>query len=275
MSGKEGGMADRNASEGNVIIERQGPVLLIGLNRPAKKNAWDKGLIDGLFTAYTALEDSDELRVGVVHSMSEDFTAGVDLDFFASSWSTGHNPLQPKGRHVDPLGLYGRRRTKPVISAVQGRCYTIGIELMLATDIRIAAQNTRFAQMEVQRGLFPGAGATVRLVAEAGWGNAMRWLLTGDEFSADEAWRIGLVQEVLPDGHVLDRCLELANTIARAAPLGVRAVLESARRGVEDGYSPATLRLFGDLVRIFTDTDDAREGIASFRERRRAMFRGS
>src|SRR6201999_1573047 len=101
---------------------------------------------------------------------------------------------------------------------------TLSIELLLAADIRITASGTRFTQLEVQRGIYPFGGATIRLPRDAGWGNAMRWLLTGDVYDAAEAHRIGLVQEVAPTGTELDRAIELAEAIAiRSAPLGVRA----------------------------------------------------
>src|SRR5207253_9310001 len=101
---------------------------------------------------------------------------------------------------MDPLVIPGPRLTNPIISAVQGICLTIGIELMLAADIRVAASNARFAQIEIKRGLYPFGGATIRFARETGWGNAMRYLLTGDEFNAAEAHRIGLVQEVVEPG---------------------------------------------------------------------------
>ena len=121
----------------------------------------------------------------------------------ASTWSTsdpriasGQDPFPDDGR--DPWRLDGDW-TKPVVAAAQGWCLTLGIELLLAADIRIAAAGTRFAQLEVLRGIYPFGGATIRLPRQTGWGNAMRWLLTGDEFDADEALRIGLVQEVAAD----------------------------------------------------------------------------
>ena len=122
---------------------------------------------------------------------------------------------------------------------------TLGIELLLAADIRIAATGTRFTQLEVQRGIYPFGGATIRLPREAGWGNAMRWLLTGDEFDAAEAHRIGLVQEVADDAAAaLARAREIAHTIAdRAAPLGVRATLASAPPGPRAGEAAAIERL--------------------------------
>lgn len=114
--------------------------------------------------------------------------------------------------------------------AVQGLCFTLGIELILAADIAVAAEGTRFAQIEIKRGIFPFGGATLRFHQRAGWGNAMRWLLTGDEFDAREAWRMGLVQEVVEPGRQHERALAIAETVARQAPLGVQATLASARQ---------------------------------------------
>src|SRR5262249_8248687 len=153
------------------------------------------------------------------------------------------------------------------------RCLTLGIELVLAQDITVAAADTRFAQIEIKRGIFPFGGATLRWVQTSGWGNAMRYLLTGDEFGAEEALRIGLVQEVVPVGRQLERAVELAETVAAQAPLGVRATLASARRTLEEGMAPAARALLPEIVRLMA-TDDAREGLMSFLERRTARFTG-
>jgi enoyl-CoA hydratase/carnithine racemase len=164
--------------------------------------------------------------------------------------------------------------TTPVVIAVQGWCITIGIELLLAADVRIAAEDTRFAQLEVQRGIYPFAGATIRMPREAGWGNAMKHLLTGDPFDAAEAHRMGLVQEVVPAGTQLDRALELAERIATvAAPLGVAATLRSAYRAAYDGHEAAVAQLQADAVPLFASEDGA-EGMMSFVERRPARFTG-
>jgi enoyl-CoA hydratase len=157
---------------------------------------------------------------------------------------------------------------------VQGRCWTVGLELLLAADVRVAAANTDFAQLEVLRGISPGAGATIRLVQEIGWGNAMRWLLTGDSFDAGEALRLGLVQSVVDLDELIPVATGIAARIAEAAPLGVQAIRESARLSVEAGFEAAAGRLFPELVRLFTTTADGAEGYASFRERRRATFTG-
>src|SRR5205807_1489539 len=164
---------------------------------------------------------------GVLFAHGEHFTAGLELTQFADSLGQGLQTF-PAGA-IDPLGLTGPRLSKPMVCAVQGICFTIGIELLLATDIRVAASNTRFAQIEIKRGIYPVGGATIRFVREAGWGNAMRYLLTGDEFNATEAWRIGLVQEVVEPGQQVTRATELAQVVSAQAPLGVRATLKSAR----------------------------------------------
>ncbi|MGH7327899.1 MAG: enoyl-CoA hydratase-related protein, partial [Polyangiaceae bacterium] len=159
----------------------------------------------------------------------------------------------------------------PTVMAVHGRCFTLGIELILAQDITIAAKNTVFAQIEIKRGIYPFGGATYRWPARCGWGNAMRWLLTGDELDAAEAHRIGLVQEVVENGKQLQRAIEIAETIAKQAPLGVRATIESARRTIHE--EEAAKALMPVLTKLMA-SDDAREGLMSFLERRAGSFSG-
>lgn len=258
-------------SEGHITIERRDHVLLIGLDRIAKRNAFDKAMLSALQMAYGELEHDDDLRCGVLFAHGDHFTAGLELTQFASSLGQDLREL-PEGA-IDPFGIHGPHLTKPIICALQGLCLTAGIELMLATDIRIAASNTRFAQIEIKRGLYPIGGATIRFVREAGWGNAMRYLLTGDEFSATEALRLGLVQEVVEIGQQLKRAEELAQIVAAQAPLGVRATLASARLALTRGEEAAIQRLVPDLVPI-TQSEDFQEGVQSFIERRQAHFKG-
>jgi enoyl-CoA hydratase/carnithine racemase len=157
--------------------------------------------------------------------------------------------------------------------AVQGICLTLGIELMLASDIVVAADSTTFAQIEVARGILPFGGATLRFPRAVGWGNAMRWILTGDTFDAAEALRIGLVQEVVPHGEQFDRALVLAHRVAAQAPLAVQASLANARLAVSDGDAAAAARLQPELVRLL-QTDDAAIGMTAFRTRTEAEFTG-
>jgi enoyl-CoA hydratase len=255
-----------------VSLERDGHVLLIGLNRPEKRNSFNRAMIADLARAYAVLESDDEVRAGVLFAHGEHFTAGLDLVDAGPGIAAGQSPLPEDGR--DPFRLEGTWTT-PLVAVAQGWCMTLGIELLLAADVRIAASGTRFTQLEVQRGIFPFGGATIRLPREAGWGNAMRWLLTGDEFDAAEAYRIGLVQEVADDAAAaLARAREIAHTIAdRAAPLGVRATLASAHLARTAGEAAAVERLRPAVVALFA-SEDAAEGVQSFVERRQAHFQG-
>ena len=255
-----------------VTIERRGHVLLMGLNRPARRNAFTLRMFEELALAYGQLERDPDLRCGVLHAHGDHFTGGLDLAEVAPAVTDGPGlPVPDGGRQ--PWRLDGPWTT-PVVIAVQGWCITIGIELLLAADVRIAADDTRFAQLEVQRGIYPFAGATIRMPREAGWGNAMKNLLTGDPFDAQEAHRMGLVQEVVPAGTQLDRATELAERIATAAaPLGVAATLRSAYRATYEGHDAAAKQLQADAVPLFASEDGA-EGMRSFVERRPARFSG-
>ena len=152
-------------------------------------------------------------------------------------------------------------------------CFTVGVELMLAADISVTANDARFSQLEVKRGIFPFGGATLRFPQVAGWGNAMRYLLTGDEFGAAEAYRMGIVQEVVEPGQQLERALALAEAVARQAPLAVQATLASARLAREEGPEVAAKDLLPRLREI-NKTEDVQEGMRSFVERREARFQG-
>ena len=256
---------------GQIQLERRGHVLLIGLDRAAKRNAFDLPLWTGLCAAYGELERDPELRVGVLHALGDHFTGGLDLPQWTPVFASGSWSIPDGG--VDPLGLTGPRLSKPIVSAVQGICFTIGIELMLATDIRVAAAGTRFGQIEIKRGIYPVGGATVRFPREVGWANAMRWLLTGDEFDAAEALRIGLVQEVVPHGKQLARATALAEVVAAQAPLGVFATLASSRGALPATEASAAARLLADLQPLL-QSDDVQEGLRAFGQRRPGAFTG-
>lgn len=256
-------------SEQRISTEKRGHVMLVGLDRPEKRNAFDPPMFERLAAAYTAMEDDPEIRCGVLFAHGDHFTGGLDLVKMAPTFAQGRFPM--KDGEVDPLGLYGRVRTKPMIGAVQGMCFTIGIELLLACDIRIAGRSAKFSQIEVKRGIFPFGGATIRFARETGWGNAMRWILTGDDFDAVEAHRIGLVQEI--DDHPIERAFALAGTIADQAPLGVRTTMLEARRAAAPDEPEHAKHLFAALGPVM-QSEDAREGMMSFVERRSAKFTG-
>jgi enoyl-CoA hydratase len=259
-------------AETAVTVERRGHVLLMGLNRPGKRNAFNLTLIDQLAVAYHELEEDEELRCGVLFAHGDHFTGGLDLAEVGPVIQEGKLKMTDEGRR-DPWRKDGIWTT-PIVAAVQGWVMTLAIELLLAADIRIAAENARFSQMEINRGIYAFGGATIRLPRDAGWGNAMRWLLTGEVYDAAEALRIGLVQEVVETGTERDRAIELAEAIAtRSGPLGVKTTLESAHRARLEGEKAAIARLEPDMVRLF-ESEDGREGLASFVERREARFIG-
>jgi enoyl-CoA hydratase/carnithine racemase len=259
--------------ESKISVEQRGQILLIGLNRPAKRNAFDRQMLNELAAAFGELETNDEIRCGVLFARGEMFTAGLDLASVAPTIAAGGN-LDDENSRVDPLGLdKDKLRTKPLVAAVHGKCLTIGIELLLAADVRVASENATFAQIEIKRGIFPFGGATLRFPETAGWGNAMRWLLTGDEFDAAEAMRIGLVQEIVAHGEQLEKAVEIAQRIAAQAPLGVRATIASARKMQNEGFDAAARDLLPQVLRLF-QSEDAREGLQSFIERRDGNFEG-
>ncbi|MCB9730846.1 MAG: crotonase/enoyl-CoA hydratase family protein [Deltaproteobacteria bacterium] len=256
---------------GRVSFEVRGMVAVATLCRAAKMNAFDRAMLRSLSEAYAHFEADPALRCLLLLGEGEHFTSGLELSDVGPAVARGES-LFPEGG-VDPLDLANPRRRKPVVCAVQGWCITIGIELLLASDIRLAAAGTRFAQMEVQRGIMPFGGATLRMPQVAGYGNAMRWLLTGDRFDAAEALRIGLVSEVVPEAELGARALAIAERVAAQAPLAVQATRASAIAALESGPVPASRRLEGEARRLM-GTADAREGLQSFVERRAAQFKG-
>ncbi|MBC7796992.1 MAG: crotonase/enoyl-CoA hydratase family protein [Pyrinomonadaceae bacterium] len=266
-------MPDAVTQETRIAVEERGHVLLIGINRPNKLNAFDKQMFDEISLAFAKLEDDDNLRCAVVYANGRAFTAGLDLANVAPLDINGELDMPVDG--VDPWAIFasGRTRTKPAVVATHGKCFTIGIELILALDVCVASEDATFAQIEVQRGIFPFCGATIRFPQIAGWGNAMRWILTGDEFDAKEALRIGLVQEIVEAGKQLERAIEIAERIAAQAPFGVRATIASARTAQNEGSRAAAEKLLPEVVKIFA-TEDANEGTQSFIERRKAVFKG-
>ena len=256
-----------------ITVERDGHVLLIGVNRPEKRNAFDVAMLGELAAAYEALADDPEARVGVVFAHGDHFSAGLDLAAVAPVVAErGPGALGGSARY-DPFAVWGEPVPKPIVLAVQGIAYTLSIELALAADIVVAAEDARFRQLEIGRGIVPFGGATFRAPAQLGWGNAMRFLLTAEEIGAREAHRIGLVQEVVPVGEQLARARAVAAMIAKQAPLAVRATLENARVGQAKGAKAAAEHISAQLPGLLASADAA-EGLRSFLERREARFEG-
>jgi enoyl-CoA hydratase len=256
---------------GTVTTETRGHVFLIGLNRPQKLNAFNEEMLRDLSGACTTYEKDDALRCAVLFAAGKDFTAGLDLASVMPGIERGGS-LWPAGG-IEPLKISGPGLIKPLVTAMQGRVFTIGIELALSSDIRLCSDDATFAQLEIARGIFPFGGATFRAPAQLGWGNAMRFLLTAEPFGAAEALRIGLVQEVATRDALFDRAVAIAEKIASQAPLGVRATLASARQGFDEGEEAAAKALPSLLAPVLK-SEDAREGVKSFIERRAGKYTG-
>ncbi len=246
--------------------------LIMIFNRAQKYNAFSPEMYHQLARAYDQLEHDADLRCGLLLAMGDHFTAGLELEKWAPIFASGQPP-QLHNDEIDPFGVQGERLSKPIVIATQGICFTVGLELLLNTDIRLSTADTRFAQIEVKRGIFPCGGATVRLPEQIGWANAQRYLMTGDEFSGDEAWRMGLVQQLEPIDNLHQAALDMVDKISNAAPLGVQASLASSRLARLKGENEALAQLFSAL-RPVACSEDAKEGVQSFLERRDAKFKG-
>jgi len=257
--------------DGQITVRQHGAVLLMGVDRVAKRNGFTPKMFHELGAAYTRLQEDPDLFVGLLYAHGDHFSAGIDMMEMLPVRTKGE-PFVPLNL-VDPANMREPFRTKPVVTALQGICYTVAMELAMASDIVIAADDCRFSQAEVRRGVMAGLGGSFRLVERAGWGNAMRWLLTGDEFDVQEAYRLGLVQEVVPKGAQFDRALELAESIAKQAPLAVQSTMEACHRALGSDWI-ATAAFLGSRNTELYKTEDAVEGRLSFAEKREAKFKG-
>ena len=257
--------------DGRISTELRDGVFRIGIDRPAKLNGFTPQMLRGMAQAYTRYEHEAQARCAVVYAEGANFTAGLDLPKVAPY--LGDNTLLVEAGEIDPFESRAPFRSKPVVFAVHGICFTLGIEMMLAADIVVAAADTRFAQLEVKRGLMPTGGATIRMVERAGWGNAMRYLLTGEEFDAPTALRLGFIQEIVEPGRQRERALELARLISAQAPLAVEAIIENARIALRERPAAASA-LFGSTQTKLLATEDFQEGLRSFREKRAPDFKG-
>jgi len=264
-------MAQQDPADGSVTAALRDGLFLIGIDRPAKLNGFTPVMLRGLARAYSDFEHESQARCAVVFAEGPHFTAGLDLPKVAPH--LGGNTLLVEDGEIDPFGLRPPFRSKPVVVAVQGICFTLGVELMLAADIVIAAADTRFAQLEVKRGLLPTGGATFRMVERSGWGNAMRYLLTGDEFDAQTALRLSFIQEIVEPGRQIERAVELAQHIADQSPLALAATIENARLAQREGPVAAAAQ-FGETQTRLIASADFQEGMRSFKEKRPPRFGG-
>lgn len=252
---------------------REGGIMLIGIDRQERQNRLDPDTFISLGKAFYQFENDNDARVGVLFGHGPNFCPSIDPESFPEALKSGKLPSKDPD-YINPLNYsIGRQRTKPLVVAVQGMTQLVGHELFLASDVRVAASDTVFCQGEAARGVFPAGGGTVRFVREAGWGNAMRYMLTGDTWGADEARRMGLLQEITPPGKQVDRAIEIARKIAASAPLGVKALLSSANQAQSEGEKAAFAALAPQFAKLF-QTEDWQEFRRSVAEHRDPVFHG-
>lgn len=267
-------MADVPLAEGTTItIERRDDIVLIGINRPAKQNRLDSAMRKRLGEAMYAYEHDPSLRAAVLFGHGERFSRGIDVDEAQVSLLAGAGTA-PAAPTIDILGKATPPTGKPVICVAHGETWNLGHEIYLACDIRIAAADTDFGQDENAHGRFPGGGATVRFVREAGWGNAMRYMLTGDHWTAEESFRMGVTQVVAPTAAAaLEAGVTMARKVAAVAPLSTRATLTSARHVTTPVEADALAKTGPTYVALYK-TEDFAEGRRAEADGRPPKFRG-
>jgi enoyl-CoA hydratase/carnithine racemase len=256
-----------------ITVERREQIVLIGLNRPFIQNRLDPPTRLRLAETFYQYEHDPSLRAAVLFGHGEHFSRGIDVDAQQAAIAAGRRATSASGT-IDLLGKTKPHLSKPVVVVVHGDTWNLGHEIYLAGDIRIAAAATRFGQDENTHGRFPGGGATVRFVREAGWGNAMRYMLTGDHWSAEESFRMGITQQISPTPEsALQAGIVMATKIAACGPLGIRATLESAHLLVDPIEADALSKLdaqYGALYR----TEDFLEGRRAEAEGRPPKYQG-
>ena len=267
---------DADPEIGRITTSLSDKIFYIGIDRPTKLNGFTPEMFQQIAQAFTDYENNSNALCAVVFSHGPHFTAGIDLPKIASYMKSGNREseiLYPKGL-IDPLGLRGLIRTKPVVCAVRGITFTYGLELSLACDVTIAADNCRFSQLEVLRGIMPTGGATIRFVQRAGWGNAMKYLLSGIEFNSEEALKMNIVQEVVKPYEVYTRAKEIARSIAEAAPLAVKETIKNAKLALEEGREAAAAE-FDTVQEMLASSNDAKEGVEAFKNKKKPNFKGN
>jgi len=255
----------------NLLLERDGAVAVITVNRPQVLNALNFSTIDDLRRAALALKHDAGVRAVVITGAGEkSFVAGADINEFAAQAPAQYKELALRGQHVfDLIENLG----KPVIAAINGYALGGGCELALACTLRVAADTARIGQPEINLGIIPGYGGTQRLARLVGKGVALELLLTGRHITAAEALQIGLVNRVVPAASLLSDANALAAELAVKAPIAVQYIIEAVNRGLEVSFDKGQF-LEAALFGLVASTDDMREGMKAFLDKRKPDFRG-
>jgi enoyl-CoA hydratase/carnithine racemase len=254
----------------SLLYDKSGGIALITLNRPDKMNALTPAMTEGIERLSRQIEDDDEVSVVIITGAGEQaFCAGGDLaDSVPLVAERGLQAVIP-----DPSRRFFSEVTKPIVAAVNGICMAGGLELVLGTDIRIAAEGAVFGVPEAKWGLFPAGGSSVRLPSQIPWARAMELLLVGGSIKAEEALKLGLLNRVVPQAEVMSTARIFAERILRNGPVAVRKIKEAAVRARGLTWADA-YRLEFQLADGVFKTEDAKEGLQAFAEKRTPVFTG-
>jgi len=265
-------------SEPAVLVEKDGHVLTVTLNRPEKRNCFNSEVMCRMYDAWVQLDEDPELRVAILTGKGTTFCAGMDLSEIPKL-RTGKPENDWMERVMEnpdiSLGCWLKtyRPTKPVILAAEGFARAGGTEILQGTDIRVAGESAMFGVTEVQRGLFPMAGSAVRLRRQIPYAVAAEMLLAGEDLPAKRAYDLGLVNHVVPDGQALTKAREIADQIASNGPLAVTAILATLRR-TEAMPEEEAFKIEMELGIKVMSSKDAAEGPKAFLEKRPPVFTG-
>jgi len=257
----------------DLLVERDGHVLVLTMNRPEARNALSLDMLERMSNAWDEINENHEIRVAVLTGAGGNFCAGADLKAMNKKpvdqqyEESEHDPAYIKSL------LKGFTLKKPLVAAVEGFAIAGGSEILQATDIRVAGKSAVFGVAEVKLGLFPLGASTVRLRRQIPYTIAADMLLTGRTMTAEEAHRYGLIGHVTPDGQALDKAMEIATRIARNGPVAVQAILQALRETEclpEEEALPIEAKIG---MRVFM-SEDAKEGPRAFAEKRKPEFKG-
>lgn len=262
----------------HLLVEQDGHVVTVTMNRADKRNAWSGDMIHGMAEVWDQIDEDDDVRVAILTGAGGNFCAGADLTAMSGSRSKGEGDdgFADKVKNANAAFrgmLRSSKLTKPLIAAVEGYALAGGTEILQACDIRVAAESSVYALAEVQRALFPVGGSTVRLQRQIPYTRAAEILLTGDRLDAATALEIGLVGRVVPDGEALKHAKDVADRIAANGPLAVQAVLRSMRETADLPEKEALDKELMIGMAVF-GTEDAKEGPRAFAEKRPPNFTG-
>jgi len=264
-------------AEPAVIVEKDGHVLTVTLNRPEKRNAVNSEVMCRLYDAWVRLDEDDDVYVAILTGNGTTFCAGMDLSEIGKLGGPPTNEYMERVQK-NPSIIYGAwlktyRPTKPVILAAEGFARAGGTEILQGTDIRVAGESAMFGVTEVQRGLFPMAGSAVRLRRQIGYAVAAEMLIAGEDLPARRAYELGLVNHVVPDGEALTKAREIADRISRNGPIAVKAIVATLRE-TETLPEPEAFKIEQVHGQKVMASEDAKEGPRAFLEKRDPVFQG-